>query len=241
LAGPLEGIKILDLSRVLAGPYSTMILADLGAEVIKLEKPLEGDLTRGSGPFINGESSYFLSLNRGKKSITLNLSAPKGKELFLKLVKQVDVVVENFVPGKMKELGLDYEVIREHNPKIIYAAISGYGQTGPYSQTPVLDIIVQARGGVMSITGEPGGPPIKPGVSYGDIIAGMFACTAILAAIYERSRSGNGQMIDISMLDCQVAILENAFTRFFATNEVPRPLGTRHAVFTPFQAFETVW
>jgi CoA:oxalate CoA-transferase len=216
-----------------------MVLGDLGAEVIKVERPKGGDLARGNGPFIDGESSYFLSLNRGKKSITLDLSTPKGKEIFLNLVNHVDVVVENFVPGTMKKLGLDYEVLKEHNPRIIYAAISGFGQTGPYAKRPALDVIVQGMGGIMSITGEPGRPPVRPGVSYGDIVAGLFAAIGILAAIWERGRSGKGQMIDIGMMDCQVAVLENAFARFLATGEVPEPLGTRHPVFTPFQAFET--
>ena len=239
MAGPLEGIKILDLSRVLSGPYATMILADLGAEVIKVERPQGGDISRGNGPFIDGESVYFLSINRGKKSITLDLTVPEGKELFLKLVRHADVVAENFVPGRMKKLGLDYNVLKEHNPKIIYAAISGFGQTGPYIGRPTFDIIVQAMSGMMSITGEPGGPPLRPGISLGDIGTGLFACIAILSALYERSRSGKGQMVDISMMDCQVAMLENAFTRFFATGKVPGPLGTRHPVFTPFQAFQT--
>jgi CoA:oxalate CoA-transferase len=239
VAGPLAGIKILDLSWVLSGPFATMVLADLGAEVIKVERPQGGDLARGNGPFLDGESSYFLSLNRGKKSLTLNLSTPKGREIFLELVKMVDVVVENFVPGTMGKLGLGYEVLKEYNPYLIYAAISGFGQTGPYAQRPALDVIIQGMGGVMSITGEPGRPPVRPGVSYGDIVAGMFAAIAILAAIHERDGSGKGQMIDIGMMDCQVAVLENAFARFFATGEVPGPLGTRHPVFTPFQAFET--
>jgi len=239
MAGPLEGIRILDLSWVLAGPFATMVLGDLGAEVIKLERPQAGDLARGNGPFIDGESSYFLSLNRGKKSITIDLQTPQGRQVFLKLVKKVDVIVENFVPGTMKRLGLDYEVLKKQNPGLIYAAISGFGQTGPYAQYRALDVIIQAMGGMMSITGEPGGPPLRPGVSIGDIAAGLFTTIGILSALWEREKSGQGQMLDISMLDCQLAILENAFARFFATGEVPRRIGTRHPVFTPFQAFET--
>ena len=239
MAGPLEGIRILDLSWVLAGPFATMVLNDLGAEVIKLERPQTGDLGRGNGPFIDGESSYFLSLNRGKKSITIDLQTPQGRQVFLKLVKKVDVVVENFVPGTMKRLGLDYEVLKKQNPGLIYAAISGFGQTGPYAQNRALDIIIQAMGGMMSITGEPDGPPLRPGASIGDIAAGLFATIGILSALLERGKSSQGQMLDISMLDCQLAILENAFARFFATGEVPRRIGTRHPVFTPFQAFET--
>ncbi|MBI4296943.1 MAG: CoA transferase [Chloroflexi bacterium] len=239
MAGPLEGIRILDLSWVLSGPYCSMALGDMGAEVIKVERPISGDMARGSGPFINGESSYFISLNRGKKSLTLNLAHPRGKEVFLRLVERADVVLENFVPGTMKSLGLDYEVLRACNPRLVYAAISGFGQTGPYAQRPAMDVIVQGMGGIMSVTGEPGGPPIRPGASLGDIVAGLFAAMAILAALQERERSGLGQMVDISMLDCQVALQENAFARYFATGEVPQPLGTRHPVFTPFQAFQT--
>ncbi len=239
MAGPLAGVRILDLSWVLSGPFSTMILTDLGAEVIKIEKPGSGDLARGNGPFIDGESSYFMSINRGKKSLTLNLQKEQGKEVFLKLVKKADVVVENFVPGTMKRLGLDYDVLKKQNPSLIYAAISGFGQTGPLAQAPALDIVIQAMGGMMSITGEPDGPPVKPGASLGDITAGLFTSTGILAALFERQKSGQGQMLDISMLDCQVALLENAFARYFATGTIPQRLGNRHAVFTPFQTFET--
>lgn len=236
---PLEDIRVIDLTWILSGPFCTMTLGDLGAEIIKIERPGTGDIARGNGPFINGVSSYFLSLNRGKKSVVLNLASTEGKEIFLKLVEQADVVVENFVPGTMKKLGIDYEVIRERNQRIIYASISGYGQQGPYAMKPALDVIIQAAGGIMSITGEPGGPPVRPGASLGDIIAGLFTAIGILTALEERHKSGLGQMIDISMLDCQLGVLENAFERFFATGEVPGPLGTRHPVFTPFQAFAT--
>ncbi len=239
MAGPLTGITILDLSRILSGPYCTMILADLGAEVIKVEHPEMGDLARGNGPFIDGVSSYFLSLNRGKKSITLDLSTDQGREVLLKLAGKVDVLLENFVPGTMKRFGLDYPVLQEVNPRLIYAAISGFGQDGPYAQRPALDVIVQGMGGIMSITGEPGGPPVRPGASLGDIGAGLFCAIGIVAALQERERSGRGQMVDVAMLDCQMALLENAFARYFATGEVPVPLGTRHPVYTPFQAFET--
>ena len=239
MAGPLEGIRILDLSWVLSGPFATMVLSDLGAEVIKVERPKVGDIARGNGPHVKGLSSYFLSLNRGKKSITLNLASEHGKGIFLKLVEYVDVVVENFTPGTMERLGLGYETLKQRNPKIIYAACSGFGQTGPYATKPAFDVIVQAMGGIMSITGEPGGPPVRPGASMGDIAAGLFLCIAILACLQERHVSGQGQMIDVSMLDCQVAIQENAFVRYLNTGEVPRALGTRHPVFTPFQAFPT--
>ncbi|MBI2850232.1 MAG: CoA transferase [Chloroflexi bacterium] len=239
MAGPLAGIRILDLSWILSGPFATMILSDLGAEVIKVERPGSGDLARGNGPFIDGESSYFMSLNRGKKSLTLDLQTLAGRDVFLKLVKKADVVVENFVPGTMKRLGLDYEAVKKENPRIIYASVSGFGQTGPYAQTRALDIVIQAMGGMMSLTGEPDGPPLKPGASLGDITAGLFTVIGILAALHEREKSGTGQFLDVGMLDCQLAILENAFARYFATGEVPQRLGTRHPVFTPFQTFET--
>ncbi len=239
IPGPLEGIKILDLTWVLSGPFATMVLGDLGAEVIKVERPGVGDIGRGNGPVVRGLSTYFLSLNRGKKSITLNLASDHGKDIFLKLVEKVDVLVQNFVPGTMEKLGLGYDTIKERNPQLIYAACSGFGQTGPYANKPAFDVIVQAMGGILSITGEPNGPPVRPGVSLGDIAAGQFLAIAILAALQERHTSGEGQMIDISMLDCQVAIQENAFVRYFATGEVPHALGTRHPVFTPFQVFPT--
>lgn len=239
MAGPLEGIKVLDLSWVLSGPYATMVLSDLGAEVVKIERPGVGDIARGNGPFVKGLSSYFLSPNRGKKSVTLDIASARGREMLLRLAERFDVIVENFTPGTMKKLGLDYEVIEARNPRIIYAACSGFGQTGPYSHKPAFDIIVQAMGGIMSVTGEPGGPPVRPGASIGDIAAGLYLCIAILACLQERQKSGRGQMIDIGMMDCQIALQENAFVRYLATGEVPRPLGTRHPVFTPFQVFQT--
>ena len=239
MAGPLNGVRILDLTWVLSGPFATMVLSDLGAEVIKIERPKVGDIARGNGPSVNGVSTYFLSLNRGKKSVVLNLASQQGKDIFLKLVRHADVVVENFVPGTMKKLGLDYETLKEHNPRLIYAACSGFGQTGPYATKPALDIIIQSMGGIVSTTGEPGRPPVKPGVSLGDITAGLFLSISILAALQERHSSGLGQMIDISMLDCQLALMENAFVRYLATGEIPGPLGTRHPVSTPFQIFPT--
>ena len=239
MPGPLEGTRVLDLTHVLAGPFAAMILADLGAEVIKVEQPEIGDRSRSSGPFIDGESSYFMSVNRGKLGFSVDLSKARGKELLLQLVDNSDVVLENFAPGTMRRLGLDYPVLRDRNPSIIYAAISGFGQDGPYSSKPALDVVVQGMGGILSVTGEPGGPPIRPGVSQGDITAGLFAVIGILSALQERNRSGLGQMVDIGMLDCQVTIQENAFARYFATGEVPTPLGTRHPVTAPFQVFQT--
>lgn len=239
MTGPLHGIRVLDLTQVLFGPFATMLLSDLGAEVIKVERLEVGDIARGNGPFVRGLSTYFLSLNRGKKSITLDLATEQGIEVFLKLIKSADVLVENFVPGTMEKLGLSYERVKEHNPKIIYVAGSGFGQYGPYAQKPAFDVTIQAMGGIMSITGEEGGPPVRPGASYGDIAAGLFLCIATLAAIQERHISGEGQLVDISMLDCQVTVQENAFVRYLNTGEIPRALGTRHPVITPFQAFQT--
>ena len=239
MPGPLEGIRVLDLSWVLSGPFATMVLADLGAEVIKVERPLYGDRARGTAPFLNDYSSYFMSVNRGKRSVTIDLTHPKGKDLILRLVEQVDVLVENFTSGTMKELGLDYPVLRQRNPRLIYAAISGFGQTGPYAQRPALDIVVQAMSGMMSINGEPGRPPARLGISLGDLGASLFAVVGILAALEERHRSGQGQMLDLSMLDCQVALADGPFMRYLATGEIPQPLGSRHPVFTPFQAFPT--
>lgn len=239
MAGPLDGIRVLDLTQVLFGPFATMLLSDLGAEVIKIERPEVGDIARGNGPVVRGQSTYFLSLNRGKKSVTLNLATKPGVEVLLKLAESADVLVENFKPGTMENLGLSYERIRDYNPGIIYVAGSGFGQYGPYASKPAFDVIVQAMGGILSITGEEGGPPVRPGVSYGDITAGLFLCVATLAALQERHVSGEGQFVDISMLDCQVTAQENAFVRYLNTGEIPRALGTRHPVMTPFQAFQT--
>jgi CoA:oxalate CoA-transferase len=239
MAGPLEGIIILDLTWVLSGPYASMVLGDLGAEVIKVERPPYGDIARTTAPHVNGESCYFFSINRGKKSIGIDLAREEGKDLFLRLVEQVDVVAENFTPGTMDRLGLGYDVLRRHNPRLVYAATSGFGQTGPDRLRPALDVVVQGMGGVMSITGHPGGPPTRPGLSLGDIAGGLFTAIGVLAALRERDQSGQGQLVDVSMLDCQIAILENAFMRYFATGQVPGPIGTRHPLATPFQAFPT--
>ncbi len=237
--GPLDGLRIVDLTRILAGPFATMILSDMGAEVIKVERPEGGDLSRGTAPFIQEESYYFVSVNRGKQSVTLNLAHPDGQQALKDIAAECDVLVENFVPGAMAGFGLAYDDLRAVNPRLVYCSISGFGQDGPYAQRPALDIIVQAMGGIMSITGEAGGGPVRPGSSLGDMIAGLFATTAILAAVQERERSGVGQHIDISMLECQLAILEAAVGRYVSTGDVPGPIGTRHPSFTPFQAFKT--
>lgn len=239
MAGPLEGIRILDATWAVAGPFATMTLCDLGAETIKVERPGTGDVLRSHIPFLEGLSLYFASINRGKKGIAIDLKTEGGKALFLDLVKQVDILVENFVPGTMDRLGVGYEVLKKHNPRLIYAACSGFGQTGPYREKPALDIIAQGMSGMMSITGEEGGPPVRAGVSIGDIVAGLFLAIGILSALIERQKSGLGQMVDVSMLDGQVAILENALVRYLNIGEVPQRIGTRHPLVAPFQAFQT--
>jgi CoA:oxalate CoA-transferase len=217
-----------------------MLLADLGAKVIKVERPKVGDQSRRLGPQVNGDSAYFMSVNRGKKSVTIDLSREPGQNLIRRLCKHADVFVENFMPGTMKEFGLDYSNLSTVNPRVVYASISGFGQNGPYAHNPAFDIIVQAMGGLMSVTGEPGGRPIRPGVSLGDSVAGIFAALAIVVALWERERTGHGRYLDVSMLDCQVTLMENAFSRFFATGKVPGPLGSRHPAAVPFQAFPTL-
>lgn len=237
--GPLQGIKVLDLTRVLAGPYCTMMLGDLGAEVIKVETPTIGDDSRHFGPYQHGESAYFMSLNRNKQSITLNLKTEEGKSILKEFVKKVDIIVENYRPGTMEKLGLGYDVLKEINPQIIYAAASGFGHTGPYSLRPAYDGVVQAMGGIMSITGEKDGEPTRVGPSIGDIGAGLFTAIGALAALNHRHVHGVGQKVDVAMLDCQVAMLENAIARYVVTGEVPRPAGNRHTSIVPFEPFET--
>jgi CoA:oxalate CoA-transferase len=239
MTGPLSGIRVLDLSQLLLGPYATMLFSDLGAEVIKIERPGIGDIARGSGPSVRGVSLYFLSLNRGKKSMTLDLRSPAGRDLFLRIVPKADILIENFSVGTMDRIGLGYETLAKANPRLIYAAGSGFGQKGPKAERPAFDITIQAMGGIMSVTGEPGGPPAKPGASFGDISAGLFLCSAVLAALHERHASDRGQYIDISMLDSQVAVQENAFVRYLNTGIVPQASGNRHPTFTPFQTFQT--
>jgi CoA:oxalate CoA-transferase len=237
MSGPLRGVRVLDLTRVLAGPYATMLLADLGAEVVKVEEPGVGDEARRVGPFLNGVSAYFVSLNRGKKGLTLNLKVEAGCRLLLDLVRQADILVENYRPGVMGRLGLDYERLKAVQPRLVYAACSGFGQTGPYAHRGAYDLIVQGMGGIMSITGEPGGRPVRVGTSIGDIAAALFTTIGILAALAHARATGQGQLVDVGMLDCQVAILENAIVRHMASGEVPAPLGSRHPSIAPFEAF----
>ncbi len=235
--GPLSDVTVVDLSRVLAGPYATMVLCDLGARVIKVERPGGGDDARGFGPFVGDRSVYFQSLNRGKSSVVLDLADRDGRQRFEELLTAADVLVENFRPGTMDRLGYGWEVLHTRWPRLVYAAVSGFGHTGPYSERPAYDMVVQAMGGLMSVTGHPGSPPTRVGTSVGDIAAGLFAAIGILAALHERERTGLGQMVDVAMLDCQVAILENAIATYSATDRVPGPLGARHPSITPFGAY----
>ena len=238
-AGPLAGTKVLDLTHMLAGPYCTWILGALGAEVIKVEMPGRGDFTRSVAPFADSQSVYFSSVNRNKRSITLNLKTPLGQQAFLKLAGRSDVLVENNRPGVMRRLKLDYASIAEINPGIVYASISGFGQTGPYSERPAFDAVVQAMAGMMSITGEETGPPARVGTSIGDIGASLFGAVGILAALNDRNVTQRGSYVDVAMFDAQVAILENAVARYINVGEVPRRLGSRHPLIVPFQAFPT--
>lgn len=234
---PLAGIRVLDLSRVLAGPYCTMMLADYGADIVKIEPPGVGDDSRAFGPFVGQESAYFMSLNRNKRSMTLNFKRQAECDLFKEMIQHADVVVENYRPGTMEKFGLGYEELKKINPRLIYAACSGFGHTGPYRDKPAYDIIVQAMGGIMSITGAENGEPTRVGASVGDIIAGMFTAYGVMMALFHRERSGEGQKIDVGMLDCQLAVLENAISRYMTSGVNPVPLGNRHPSITPFAAF----
>ena len=236
-AGPLAGTVVVDLTRVLAGPYCTMQLADLGARVLKIERPDGGDDARRIGPFVEGRSAYFVSLNRSKESLALDLQAPADRDVFERILSRADVLVENFRPGAMQRLGYGWESLHARHPRLVCAAISGFGQTGPLATRPAYDLVVQAMGGIMSITGQPGAAPTRVGTSIGDIAAGLFGALGIVSALLHRDRTGEAIFVDVAMLDCQVAILENAIARFAATGEIPRPLGSRHPSITPFEAY----
>ena len=239
MPGPLEGLRVLDMSRVMAGPYASMLLADYGAEVIKVEEANKGDETRTwYPPQIDGEAAYFISANRNKKSITLNLSSAEGREIFYKLAAKSDVILENFRPGVTRRLQVDYATVSKLNSKIIYCSISGFGQTGPYSNLPGYDLIVFAMGGIMSFTGEEGRPPVRVNVPLGDMGAGVFAVTAILAALNYREKHGLGQYIDVSMHDVQVSYLTHQAMNYIATGKNPQRAGSMHPNLAPYQAFE---
>src|SRR5580692_6256678 len=242
----LAGMRVLDLSRILAGPWATQLLADLGAEVIKIERPGEGDDTRGWGPpFVVGEheadlfSAYYLAANRGKKSVAVDFSKRDGREIVAALAKSCDVVIENFKVDGLKRLGLDYEALSAVNSRLIFCSITGFGQTGPYKDKPGYDLLVQAMGGLMSITGDPDGEPMKVGVAVADILTGLYATVAILAALNERRTSDRGQHIDLALLDVQVATLANQGMNFLASGKKPQRQGNAHANIVPYQAFAT--
>ncbi|MDR3590678.1 MAG: CoA transferase [Negativicutes bacterium] len=236
----LQGIRILDLTQFLAGPICTMILGDLGADVIKIEKPVTGDPSRETAVNINGQSVYFLGLNSSKRSMVMDLKKPRYKELFLKLATKADIIIENFVPGTMRKLGLSYEEVKKVNPQIIYASVSGFGQTGPYRERGALDMIIQAMSGFMSVTGEKGGRPLKAGPSIADTVSGFYAAIGILAALHHRSATGEGQHVDVAMLDSMFSILSTPIGNYLANGKVPKPQGNRHQVSAPFQPFETM-
>jgi CoA:oxalate CoA-transferase len=237
---PLRGVRVLDLTRVLAGPYCTMLLADLGADVVKIEHPDGGDDSRRFGPFLpSGLSAYFGSVNRGKRSVGLDLKLDGDRATFLRLVERADVVVENFRPGTMRKLGIADVELRRINPRLVFASLSGFGQMGADTDRPAYDLIVQAMSGLMSITGNGPGDFVRVGTSVSDILTGMYGAVAILGALRHRDATGVGTSVDVAMLDCAVAALENAVSRFTVKGEIPEPLGTRHPSITPFQGFST--
>jgi len=237
--GPLKNLLVLDLTRVLVGPYCTMILSDLGARIIKVEAPETGDDSRKFGPFVKNFSSYFMSLNRGKESIALNLKNEDDKKIFENILAKADILVENFKPGTLEKWGYGWNEINKKFPRLIYASASGFGQTGPLKELPAYDMVVQGMGGLMSLTGHPNSEPTRVGTSIGDITAGLFTAIGINAALYDREKTGKGMFIDVSMLDCQIAILENAIARYFSKKEIPKPMGSRHPSIAPFEAFKT--
>ncbi len=237
--GPLKNLLVVDLTRVLVGPYCTMILSDLGARVIKIEAPEIGDDSRKFGPFVKDYSAYFMSLNRGKESIALNLKNEDDKKIFKKILSKADILVENFKPGTLDKWGFGWKDVSKKYPKLIYASASGFGQTGPLKELPAYDMVVQGMGGLMSVTGHPNSEPTRVGTSIGDITAGLFTAIGINAALYDRQKTGKGAFIDVSMLDCQIAILENAIARYLSKKEIPGPMGSRHPSIAPFEAFKT--
>ena len=237
---PLDDIFVLDLSRILSGPFCTMMLGDMGATVVKVEPPPRGDDTRLWGPpFINGISTYFLSINRNKRSIGLNLKSPQGQEVLWKLVDRADVLVENFRPGVLDKLGFGFDAVSARNPRLIYASISGYGQTGPYRNRPGYDVVAQGESGIVDLTGEPDRQPVKVGASIADIVAGLYAYQGILLAMLARHRTGKGQRVDIALLDGMISTLTYQAESYFATGKSPKRLGTRHPSIVPYETFET--
>jgi crotonobetainyl-CoA:carnitine CoA-transferase CaiB-like acyl-CoA transferase len=246
VTGPLQGLRVLDLTRILAGPWATQMLADFGADVIKIEKPGEGDDTRGWGPpFVTnadgstGDAAYFQSANRGKQSVCIDMTKPEGQELLRQLAAQSDVVIENFKVGGLKKYGLDYDSLKALNPRLIYCSITGFGQTGPFAQRAGYDFMIQGMAGVMSITGEANGDPMKVGVAFSDIFAGLHAVIGIQAALLHREKTRQGQHVDISLLDSQVSVLANQALNYLIGGKVPQRLGNAHPNIVPYQTFET--
>ena len=237
MSAPLQDLIVLDLTHVLAGPFASMTLADLGAQVIKVERPGTGDDTRSFPPFKDGQSAYFAAINHGKQSIALDLKAEGDRAIFDQLLARADIVLENYRPGVMEKLGLGWEALHERFPRLIYGAVSGFGHTGPDAQRPAYDMVVQARGGVMSITGEKDRDPVRVGASIGDIVAGMFLAQGVLAAVIGRAKTGLGRKVDVAMLDSQLAILEHAIALTTVTGTPPVPSGARHPSITPFETF----
>src|SRR5207253_2372528 len=238
-AGPLSGITIVDLSRILAGPYCTLLLAELGARVIKVEVPQTGDDARHYGPFKGGKSTYFASVNRGKESIALDLKAAGDRDVFERLLDKADALVENFRPGTMEKLGYGWDSLHQRYPRLVYAAASGFGHTGPYSHYPSYDMVVHGLGGIMSITGAPGMPLVRVGTSIGDLAGGIYTAVALNAALLHRERTGESTKGDGARFDVQLVLLENAIMRYATTGEIPGPMGARHPSITPFEAFPT--
>lgn len=236
--GLLEGVKVLDLTRVLAGPYCGMMLADMGAEVIKIEVPGKGDDARGNFPIINGESAYYMNLNRNKRGMTLNLKSEKGKDILRRLVSQSDILIENYRPGVMEKLGLGYEDLKKVNPGLIYGCVSGFGHYGPYSQRAGYDIIGQAMSGLMSTTGWPGGKPTRTGTAIADVMGGLSCCTGILAAYINRLKTGEGEKVDVSLVDSMVSSLEIINIIYLCTGKVPERIGNRYEAIYPYDSFE---
>jgi formyl-CoA transferase len=236
--GILDGIVVLDLTRVLAGPYCGMLLADMGADVIKIERPLKGDDSRAFGPFINGESAYYMNLNRNKRGVTLNLKDEEGKKVFIEMVKKADVVLENYRPGTMEKLGLGYETLKEINPRIVYGCVSGFGHYGPYSKRAGYDIIGQAMGGLMSTTGWPGGQPTRTGTAMGDVLGGLSVTIGVLAAVINQIKTGEGQKVDVALVDSVVSSLEIITQIYLASGRIPERIGNRYESTYPYDSFQ---
>lgn len=238
-SGPLVGVRVIDLTHILSGPYATMLLADMGADVIKVEEPDRGDHHRSTPPHVAGESAYFLSINRNKRSLALDLKSADGREVFLDLVHASDVVVENFRPGTLQRLGLAYEVLAAANPRIIVCSISGFGQTGPLRDKTSYDLVAQAMSGAMSLTGEPGRLPLRSAIPIGDMCGGLFGALGILAALQERARTGRGQVVDVSMYDAMLSLMTQLISPFVVTGHEPEPVGAGHHHLAPYGTFRT--